>query len=646
MENLAAIAATDRAMSGYARYVGRIGGLAFALGVGTAVLTGTGVAWADTTDSGTGGSEKTSASSSSSQRSDTAPRPAKSKSKASKPKVSKSKSESESSKPKVSKSKSESEESKANPKSEASVAKSEAESDPTETVSEAESVAPAGNDQDVPASPEARQDVVARTDSHPTARAADVVEPTKTPSAVPAATVNSDPFFDNQTPTLAYDSAENKVVDGRIEGNLHPVDPDSTKLTYTTTKPANGTVVINPNGTFAYTPGPNYPGQDRFDVTVSDAYSGFHIHGFSGLLNLLSFGLLGTSGHKTTETVFVGVNRAVVASGLDSPVDFRFLPDGRILIAEKGGAIKVVQPDGTVLAQPLITLSVNTVGERGISGLAVDPQFATNGHVYVAYTTSAIKDRLSQFTVVGNTADPDSEKLLLETTETVATIHHGGALAFGADGTLYWGKGDNGTGSNAQDLTNIFGKILRLNPDGSTPSDNPALPGALPQIYAYGLRNPFRLTFTPDGRLLVADVGNVAFEELNLVTAGGNYGWPGAEGLCTSNCTGLTNPIYTYAHGSGAAFASVLVYNDALFPQYLNKVFIADEVKGWIKVLTCNPTFTSCGDPQDFDPAAGTTVVLAQGPGTDGGIYQLTYDPGTLVRFAPTASPPPAAVSV
>ena len=231
--------------------------------------------------------------------------------------------------------------------------------------------------------------------------------------------------------------------------------------------------------------------------------------------------------------------------------------------------------------------------------------------------------------------------LLLESVELAAPIHHGGALGFGPDGKLYWGKGDNATGANAQDLTNIHGKILRLNPDGSTPSDNPSLgAGALPQIYAYGLRNPFRLTFTPDGQLLVADVGANAFEELDLVTAGGNYGWPGAEGICTSNCTGKINPIYTYApwQRRGVHVGARLRRRDCSGPSYLNKVFIADDVQGWIKVLTCTPEFTSCGDAEDFDPIGGTTVVLAQGP--DDSIYQLTYSPGTLVRIAPAGSPP------
>ncbi len=140
---------------------------------------------------------------------------------------------------------------------------------------------------------------------------------------------------------------------------------------------------------------------------------------------------------------------------------------------------------------------------------------------------------------------------------------------------------------------------------------------------------------SPTLGLLVADVGAASFEEVNLVTAGGDYGWPGAEGVCNS-CSSI-NPIYTYPRGSGAAITSVLVYDgDPFGPDYLNKVFIADLVQGWIKVLTCTPDFTSCGDPQDFDPDAGSTVLLLQGP--DGNIYQLTYQPGSLVRIAPAGT--------
>ncbi|AFM16131.1 glucose/sorbosone dehydrogenase [Mycolicibacterium chubuense NBB4] len=343
-----------------------------------------------------------------------------------------------------------------------------------------------------------------------------------------------------------------------------------------------------------------------------------------------------------TTTASAAADRTVVASGLNAPVDFQVLPDNRIVVAEKGGKIRIVE-DGAVARRPLVRLPVLTQGERGINGITIDPDFADNGYLYVAYTTRGARDRLARLTVVGNRVAFGSQKVLLQTTDRSALYHRGGALGFGPDGDLYWGLGDNKNGANAQDLTSLHGKIIRLNPEGSIPSDNPDLgPGALPQIYAYGVRNPFRLTFTPTGELLVADVGENSYEELNLVTAGGNYGWPGAEGYC-DGCTSI-DPIYEYAHnGSGAAITSVLVYTgDVLGPEYQGKVFIADEVQGWIKVLTCSADFSSCGNAQDFDPQAGSSVVLRQAP--DGSIYQLTYSPGQLVRIsgAPSAVSSPA----
>jgi aldose sugar dehydrogenase len=311
-------------------------------------------------------------------------------------------------------------------------------------------------------------------------------------------------------------------------------------------------------------------------------------------------------------------------SGLTSPVDFRFLPDGRILVAEKGGAIRVVE-NGTLLTAPAITIPVRTEAERGIGGLAVDPDFVTNGRIYVSYVAAANnRNTLSRFTMTGNTAEFDQQ--LIQSTIDSAVNHHGGALGFGPDGLLYWGVGDNANGANAQNLGNIHGKILRLNTDGSVPLTNPVINGSRTHIYAYGLRNPFRLTFTPTGELLVADVGAAAFEEVNNVTAGGNYGWPSSEGVCTSACAGKTDPIFTYPRGGGAAITSVTVY--------LDKVFIADTVQGWIKVLTCDPDYTTCGNVQTFDPDAGATLVLSTGP--DGSLYQLTYSPGQLIRIQPT----------
>lgn len=328
-------------------------------------------------------------------------------------------------------------------------------------------------------------------------------------------------------------------------------------------------------------------------------------------------------------------DRTPIATGLSTPTDFVVLPDGRILITQKAGAIRVYQ-NGALSPDPLLVLPTRTEGERGLLGIEVDPHFTDNGYIYVAYTTTDAHYQLSRLTVTAEGIDPDSEFSLFRSPDTEATNHQGGDLLFGPDGMLYWGVGDNTVGANAQDLSNIHGKILRLNPaDGSAPQDNPFVntPNSESRIWAYGLRNPFRLAFTPDGRMLAGDVGQNAVEELDLITKGADYGWPGAEGVCAT-CTSV-NPIYTYDHSAGsAAITSVLFYSgDAFGPGYQNKVFIADYIRGWIKVLTFTSDYSAFVSVSTFDAAAGSTVKLAQGP--DGTIYQLTIFPGELSILSP-----------
>lgn len=347
-----------------------------------------------------------------------------------------------------------------------------------------------------------------------------------------------------------------------------------------------------------------------------------------------------TAAAENTVAAAVAPERTVVASGFTQPTDFQFLPDGRILVAEKNGRIRLVDEDGDVSRRPLYRVPTLTQGERGLGGLVVDPDFADNGYIYVAYTTIFARDRLARLTVRGDRVVFGSQKVLLQSTDRSAFFHHGGALGFGPDGMLYWGVGDNKNSDNAQDLGTIHGKIIRINPDGTIPSDNPDLgDGALPQIYAYGFRNPFRLTFTPTGELLVADVGENSFEEVDNVIAGGNYGWPGSEGPCTSDCAGVQDPIFYYGHGdSGAAITSVLFYDGGqLGDEFQNTLLVADLVKGWIKALDCTADFSSCGNARDFDAQAGGTVVLVQGP--DDALYQLRYDTGQIIRIGAPVSP-------
>jgi glucose/arabinose dehydrogenase/regulation of enolase protein 1 (concanavalin A-like superfamily) len=335
------------------------------------------------------------------------------------------------------------------------------------------------------------------------------------------------------------------------------------------------------------------------------------------------------------------LERTEIVSNLNQPTAFRHLPDGRILISEKGGAIKVYD-SGHVQSEPLITLVVlqtDTDEERGLLGIEPDPNFAANGYLYVSYTTASNRDRLSRITVVNNKADPASEVVLIESNQDGNIYHHGGEIRFGPDGKIYWAMGMNTYNPNSQNLSNVHGKILRLNPDGSAPADNPfvATPSAVTQIWAYGLRNPFRFNFTPNGRLMAGDVGGDAWEELNIITRGGNYGWPLAEGAC--NGCPYVNPVYTYAHTPAPAKAgsitSVMTYTGTTFPvQYKNKVFIADYTLGFIKYLTFDTDYSTFIGEGMFDPSAGTVVQLDQGP--DGNIYQMNIYPGALYKISPS----------
>jgi VCBS repeat-containing protein len=460
--------------------------------------------------------------------------------------------------------------------------------------------------------------------------------------------------FFNQTPTIAYAPAQNSLVDGSIVGKFTAVDADTASHTFTATKPPHGDVTVDADGNFTYTPDASFKGVDSFQVTVTEVdEGGMHIHGMPGLLNLVTFGLLGDSGHASTQTITFGAYTAsTVVSGLDQPTDFRLLPDGRIVFAEKGGAIRVAGKDGQLQDTPLITLPTSTDWARGVAAIELDPDYEENGHIYVSYVRSDNYQRLSRLTVTDPSAavltvDPASEKVLVQGTQPAGDDHHGGGLAFGPDGKLYWSVGDNVCcsvidGSNSQNLSNIYGKVLRLNPDGTAPEDNPFpnASGAGPLVYATGFRNPFRLAFTPDGQLLVVDVGQSTWEELNLVTAGGNYGWPGAEGPCdgigTTNCStpsSYDNPIYAYRHSSGgSSITAVMVHTGLTSGDDQNTVLIADFSQGWVKELTFNSDYSSLISERMFDSAAaGNTNQLLQD--ADGNIYQLTFD-GKLTRIA------------
>ena len=339
-----------------------------------------------------------------------------------------------------------------------------------------------------------------------------------------------------------------------------------------------------------------------------------------------------------------GFTQSVAASGLSSPTSMAIAPDGRIFITEQGGDLRIW--DGTLLAAPFLQLNVDDRAERGLLGVALDPQFASNGFVYVYYTvpTNPIHNRVSRFTANGNAAVPGSEMILLDLDDlSSATNHNGGALHFGPDGKLYVAVGENATPSNAQTLSNLLGKILRINPDGSIPSDNPFFAQAQGRnraIWALGLRNPYTFEFArSDGRMLINDVGQNTWEEINDGVAGANYGWPTTEGP-TDNPL-FVSPRFSYEHGGGGSRGCAITGGTFYDPpteqfpaDYRGDYFFADFCNGWIRRLDL-ATGAAIPFASDLDFAVDLKT------GADGSLWVLTFGGGTLLRIGHAVTPPP-----
>lgn len=211
-----------------------------------------------------------------------------------------------------------------------------------------------------------------------------------------------------------------------------------------------------------------------------------------------------------------------------------------------------------------MTLSVDSVGERGLLGVAFDPHFALNQYIYLYYTVpgTPAHNRVVRFTANGDVVLAGSRVILLELNSlSTATNHNGGALHFGPDDNLYIAVGDNAKGSNSQNLSNLFGKILRVASDGTIPSDNPFVQSttARHEIWALGLRNPFTFAFRGTTNFMyINDVGESTWEEIDLGQAGANYGWPATEGPTTDPA--YKSPIYNYGHSDGCAITGGAFY--------------------------------------------------------------------------------------
>ena len=356
-----------------------------------------------------------------------------------------------------------------------------------------------------------------------------------------------------------------------------------------------------------------------------------------------------------------GFSQTTIVSGLANPTAMAVAPDGRVFIATQGGQLRVVK-DGALLPTPFLTVTVSSSGERGLIGVTLDPAFATNGYVYVYYTatTPAIHNRVSRFTANGDVALAGSEVVLLDLNNlSTATNHNGGALHFGPDGKLYVAAGDNATSSNSQSLSTLLGKVLRINPDGTIPTDNPfygTATGVNRAIWAMGLRNPYTFAFRPGtGRMFINDVGQNTYEEIDDGMAGANYGWPNSEGPTTR--TGETGPVSFYAHGTGATLGCAITGGtfyapaSAQFPSaYVGTYFFADYCGNWINRLDpangyAVSTFaTGITAPVDLRVAGdGSLYFLARGSGSSTGVLgRIAY----TASGAPTISQQPASITV
>ena len=312
-------------------------------------------------------------------------------------------------------------------------------------------------------------------------------------------------------------------------------------------------------------------------------------------LESLNTGRRPTPGEGTSGALVLpqGFKAEVVATGLTGATALEIAADGRIFVCEQTGTLRVIK-NGKLLPAPFIKLPVDSTWERGLIGVTVAPDFPKTPHVFVCYVAAKPFPHhvVSRFTAKGDGATPGSEMILLEGDDQtklggdVPAGHQGGAIHFGKDGKLYVAIGDQTAGKPAQNLNSLQGKLLRLNADGSIPTDNPFLTkatGKYGAIWALGLRNPFTFAVQAEtGRIFINDVGGQA-EEINDGVAGANYGWPTVEHGPTSDPR-FRGPIHHYPTACviGGAFSP----QKSTWPkEYRGRYFFGDFNHGWIKSL-------------------------------------------------------------
>ena len=342
----------------------------------------------------------------------------------------------------------------------------------------------------------------------------------------------------------------------------------------------------------------------------------------------------------------------VVASGLSNPLHLTApADDPRLFVVEQPGRIRIVH-NGQLAATPFldITAKVQSGGERGLLSMAFDPDYGANGLFYVDYTDRSGNTVVERYRVSAdaNRADPASAAVILTINQPYAN-HNGGHLLFGPDGMFHIGTGDGGSGGdpqrNGQNRATPLGKLLRIDVGRgdpyAIPPDNPFVgrAGARGEIWAYGLRNPWRITFDrTEGTLYIADVGQNAVEEINVVSAaakGVNYGWNVMEGdrcfnASTCDRSGLTLPMVTYTHaGAACSVTGGIVYRGQQIPEIRGHYFYGDYCAGFVRSFRYENGRAS--DEQEWD-LGSIGSVLSFGEDAAGEMYLLSAN-GRVYRF-------------
>jgi glucose/arabinose dehydrogenase len=341
-----------------------------------------------------------------------------------------------------------------------------------------------------------------------------------------------------------------------------------------------------------------------------------------------------------------------IASGLRFPLDLVSPPgDDRLFVVLKGGTIRVIK-SGTVLETPFLNLTPQVVsegGEQGLLGLAFAPDYATSGRFFVHYNDVSGENRVSRFRVSADPdrADPASESVVIAVPQP-GVAHNGGQLLFGPDGFLYIGLGDGDDDDNGrgQSLRDLFASILRIDVTSAdpyiVPPDNPfvSTEGARPEVWSYGLRNPWRFSFDrATGDLYLGDVGESTWEEVNYASAvdgagkGVNYGWSQMEGkhcFRRQDCdqTGLTLPVLEYNHAEGCSVTSGHVYRGAAIPSLQGTYFYADYCVGWVRSFKMQGgSVTEAKEWPELKPGGQITSF---GEDSAGELYLLTQQGGVF----------------